>query len=476
MYFNKASSVFRAIEDIAATASKKEKEAILKAAGTASPLFMKVVTYAYDPFRIYGIGKTNVPKKRPAMPAGANTLDESVAWTALDKLAAGQVTGDAARILVQNMVDLLDEPSSELFRRILMGDMRAGFTDGTINRVFKGTIAEFPYMRCSLPDKSNMDKWDWSVGIIIQEKADGMFTNVNLRDDGFLTLTTRQGTPIPMDKLPELVAAIHGTLKLGTQSHGELTVYEDSKVMKREEGNGVLNHICAGGAPAVNQRVVLELWDQIPLSAVAPKGKHTVGYKQRLTGLIKQLAGSHPTHLLSNGLVRVIPTKIVKSLVEAKKWCAALQRAGKEGLVAKHPEAIWFDGTSKDQVKFKLEVVVDLEVEAILPGDIGSKNEGRAGRLLMKTSDGLLKVNVAVKNEAMRDACDATPEKFIGGVMPVKSNGVMEPGDSNPLHSLFLPRFVEVEPRIDKSVADTLEQVQDQFRNAVEGEELAVAA
>jgi len=464
MYFNKAASVYRAIEDIAATSSKKEKEAILKAAGTAAPLFMKVVTYAYDPFRVYGIGKEVVPKKTPGIAPGANTLEEPWAWNCLDCLAQGTLSGDAARTEVQKWVDMLDEPSSELFRRILMGDMRAGFTDGTINRVFPGTIAEFPYMRCTLPKKSNMPLWDWLVGIIVQEKADAMFTNTNVRDDGYVTVTTRAGTPIPLDNLPDLLAAIRRNLRLGTQTHGELCVYQDGQLMNREDGNGVLNHVASGGALAENQTVLLQVWDQIPLSSVKPKGKDTTPYKQRLASLIRQVSAG------GAGAVKVIPTKMCRTKGEAWDYYRDLLRRGREGVVCKHPDSIWQDTSTgnKDVVKLKLEVDVDLEVEEILPGDVGSKNEGRPGRIKMRSSDGQLVVNVAVKNEKMRDELEKDPNSWLSKIMPVRANSIMLPGDSNPLHSLFLPRFAEAKPRIDKSVADSLEQVQDQFKNAVE--------
>lgn len=115
----------------------------------------------------------------------------------------------------------------------------------------------------------------------------------------------------------------------------------------------------------------------------------------------------------------------------------------------------------------KLEVDVDLVVKEILPGNEGTKNEGRAGRVRMETSDGLLVVNVAVKNEAMRDVMDESPEEFIGKIMVVRANSVMEPVEDGQPYSLFLPRFVELCPREDKREADSLDRVRAQFEAAV---------
>lgn len=462
MYYNTPKSVFELIEAIAATSSKKEKEALVKT-GMGLPLFVKVVTAAYDPFQVFGIGKEAVPKKSEGIAPGANTLLEPAPWNFLAALSTRALTGDAAREKVQMWIDMLDEPSAELFRRILMKDMRAGFTDGTLNRVAPGTIAEFPYMRCTLPDKSNMDKWDWSVGIITQEKADGMFTNVN-RDKGQAWLTTRAGTPIPLDYLPGLKAAILRHLPEGHQCHGELTVWRNDQLLPREEGNGMLNSVLQGGTLEVGCDILLQVWDAIPFDAVKPKGRYTMPYKQRLANLLRAVAAG------PGGPVRVIPTKIVKSKAEAFAYYKDLLRIGREGVICKHPMSEWVDTSSgnKDVVKLKLEVDVDLAVEQILPGDIGSKNEGKPGRLVMRTSDGKLKVNVAVKNEAMRKALQEKPEDFLNRIMPVRANSIMVPSESNELHSLFLPRFVEAAPRADKFEADCLQRVQDQFRNAVE--------
>ena len=95
-------------------------------------------------------------------------------------------------------------------------------------------------------------------------------------------------------------------------------------------------------------------------------------------------------------------------------------------------------------------------------GRDNAKNAGRAGSLKCVTSDGLLEVDVAIKGEKMRDAVDANPDEWIGKIMPVTANLVLKPSDSNPLHSLFLPRFAESDYRRDKSVADSLRRVFDQ--------------
>ena len=57
-------------------------------------------------------------------------------------------------------------------------------------------------MRCSLPTQVNLKDLEWSVGVFAQEKADGMFVNINVFPDG-VKLLSRQGTEIPIEKQPK---------------------------------------------------------------------------------------------------------------------------------------------------------------------------------------------------------------------------------------------------------------------------------
>lgn len=458
--FNTGKSVFAAIQAIAATSSKLEKETLVKAAGSSSSLFMKAVTYCYCPFKNYGI--SNATQKTPNMGPGGNTLEEPMVWKCLDDLISRDLSGNAARVKVQNMVDLLDDASAEVFRRIINKDMRAGFTGGTINRVFKGTLAEFPYMRCSLPAKSNMGKWDWGVGIIVQEKADGMFANVNKDGSGFVWITSRAGSLFPANCLG-IEQDILKTLLEGTQTHGELTVFENGVLCPRQIGNGILNSLLSGGSLETNQKVVFEAWDQIPLDAVVPGGKHKHPYKLRLASLARQAIAAQRSGIVS---VKVIPTRIVKSRADAYAYYRELLKKGKEGIVCKHPEAIWSDNTSKDQVKLKLEFTVELRIDGFIEGAPGTKTEATFGSLLCKSECGMLRVGVSGITDKLREEIHSNRKDWLSEIISVKANDIMNPDPSSDIYSLFLPRFVE--HRKDKVVADSLEQIQFQREAALE--------
>jgi len=446
--------IFDLVESIANTSGKNDKISMLKAVAGCD-LLKRVLQAAYNPLISYGI--RNMPQRIPTPSEDGCEFGEST-WALINNMATRKLTGDAMRAAVEYEFNCLSVKSAELLKRVILKDMRAGFSEETCNKVWPGLVPEFPYQRCSLPKDAKPAEWDaWEQGHISQEKADGMFANVDHEDNGAVFIYSRQGTMFPMEKFESLASAVQNTLDAGMQNHGEMLVTRGGVVLPRQEGNGILNSVLKGGDFSPDEVPIFMVWDQIPLTAVKPKGKHARAYVDRLRDLIRQLGAGN-----KSGYVQLIPTRIVKSLKEAYAHAAEIMLRGGEGTILKYRNAIWKDSTSKEQVKLKLEFTVDLQIEGVVLGRDNAKNAGRAGSLKCVTSDGLLEVDVAIKGEKMRDAVDANPDEWIGKIMPVTANLVLKPSDSNPLHSLFLPRFAESDYRRDKSVADSLRRVFDQ--------------
>jgi DNA ligase-1 len=454
--------IYDLIEQVAATPGKNDKIALLKTHAEDDDLRL-VMAAAYDPLVSYGIRK--IPE-RDAMHGGGKEMDGR-SWRIIKEMAARELTGNAMIGQLQIELDRLTFKSAELFKRILLKDMRAGFDEGTVAKVWPGLVKSFPYMRCCLPKDADMENWPWEEGHISQEKADSMFANINHEAGGNVFLYSRQGSMFPMEKFESLAAAVRTSLQAGTQTHGELLVLRGGAVLPREVGVGVLNSVLKGGDFAPDERPILLVWDQIPLDEVKSKGKYEEPYSARLTGLINQLRRNQ------SGVVQLVPTRIVKSLADAYKHYGELLAKGKEGTIIKHRHAIWKDGTSREQVKLKLEMELDLEVLAVVPGNANTKNEGRAGSLTCGTKDRQLIVDVAIKGEVMRDSVDANEADWIGVIMPVTANMIMRPSESNTRHSLFLPRFSQSTPRTDKSEADTLARCLAIEEAAKQGKKLA---
>ena len=451
-----SAALFFLIERVACASAKSAKVALL-CEHSADEDLKRVLAATYSPLKTYGIAQRPAP---PALEREGGRFEEST-WGLLGALERRELTGNAARQGLAAEMARLDGASAELLWRIVAKDLRAGFSANTVGKVFPGLLPEYPYMRCSLPKKSNLAQFDWAAGVFSQKKANGLFANVNLLDSGAVTLVSRSGSEFPAEAFTELAAFVAGRFERGFQHHGELLVVEEGRVLAREIGNGILNGVLQGGQFGPGQTPLYEVWDRIPLSAVVKKGSYAVPYRERLEALDEMLREAGERDPL-----RLIDTRIVNSLKDAYAHYAELVATGEEGTILKSPNLIWRDGTSKDAVKLKVEASCDLKIVGIVPGRPGTRTEGRAGSLACESECGKLRVDVTVKNESMRDAVDADPQSWIGRIVPVLFNEVMRPGPNNPVHSLFLPRLEEAGYRSDKSVADDLERVIEQFEAA----------
>jgi len=449
-------SIFVLIERVGAESAKSAKLALLSEHAGDGDL-KRVLEATYSPLKTYGIAQRPVG----ADPGRVGVAFDATTWSLLGQLERRELTGNGARTALAGEMARLDGLSAELLWRIVAKDLRAGFSANTTGKVFPGLLPEYPYMRCSLPKKSNLAKFDWAGGVFSQKKDNGLFANVNLLDSGAVTLVSRSGGEFPVEAFAQLAAFVAGRFERGFQHHGELLVVEEGRILPREIGNGILNGVLQGGQFGPGQAPLYEAWDRIPLSAVVRKGSYAVPYRERLEAfdeLLREADDDDP--------VRLIDTRICNSLKDAYAHYTELVAAGEEGTILKCPALIWRDGASKDAVKLKVEASCDLKIVAIMPGRAGTRTEGRAGSLACESECGKLRVDVTVKNETMRDAVDADPQSWIGRIVPVLFNEVMRPGPNNPLHSLFLPRLEEASYRVDKSIADDLERVLEQFEAA----------
>lgn len=458
--------IMQAIDEIAGTSGKNDKQALLKKYMEDHD-FQTVINLALNPFVTFG--------QRPARHTGfsGTFVWGNSTFALLVGLQDRTLTGDAAKAAIATEFAKLDEKSAELLWRVINKDLKAGFGESSVNKVKKDFIPCFPYMRCSLPKDSNLDQWPFSTGVISQIKADGMFFNGNI-DKTFVNFTSRQGQPFPsspsFDRLAEnFRIAFQGLLtedfEHGAQTHGELLVEDpDGKVLPREIGNGMLNKLIQGTELQPGYKLTALLWDVIPMTSVVKKGKYEVPYLNRLRMLNSAVGMLHAKR--EESLIAVIETRVVRSYEEAMDHYMDARRRKLEGTIVKKPSMHWKDGTSKDQVKLKQEVPVELEVFGFEEGKPGAKTCLTFGALKCRTLCGQLEVDVGTgfSDELRREIHEAR-EEWVGAIITVKGNEIMVNKDGKKKHSIFLPVYVE--RRLDKSQADTYEQVVAQYEAAV---------
>lgn len=156
-------STYKILQDLAATRSRNEKEAILQAQSENTELkaFFKL---ALDPF-------INFFQKKPFThkPNKNTTSNLSNAMAFLNtRISTRLVTGNAAIDEINTVLSTLSKDDAKCLMMILQKDPRAGLGISTVNKVWNGLIQEFPCLLATAWDDKLAAKLPWAAGVISQ--------------------------------------------------------------------------------------------------------------------------------------------------------------------------------------------------------------------------------------------------------------------------------------------------------------------
>lgn len=454
--------VFEILEQLRATSSSKEKMNILLS-NRGNDNLKQYLRLTYEP-RINFYVKAVDPYLAPLYTSSMFDIDpiefdQCFMRAVYETIAKRAKTGGAARRWLAEKYHQLDSVGQELLKLLIQRDVKCGISFTTINKVWPGLVTAVPYMRCSLLKEVDLDSWPWERGVYSQIKADGMFANISHHFNA-VTIESRAGSPFPVEFFPDLVQDIKNLIPQGQQLHGELLVKKSGQILPREVGNGMFNSALQGTPLEADCVPIFQAWDMIPITEAFSKNEYKVPYEERLQELVMCL-------IFDSKALHIIEMEKVNSLNQAYDHYKKARQRGLEGTVIKHPDGIWEDRTSKNQVKLKLEFNVDLLVVGFNAADPKSKNASTFGSLLCQTSDGLLEVGVTgLKDDVRQSLWDRRDSIINNLVIEVCSNGIMAPTVTGGKYSLFLPRFGAERP--DKKVADSLERVQQIQKSTIE--------
>ena len=271
-----------------------------------------------------------------------------------------------------------------------------------------------------------------------QTKMDGM-RGVIVKRDGRVVVFSRNGNT--MTKLDKHFEAILSGID-NVVIDGELTVVDsDGKLLDRKTGNGILNKtVVETVSDEEVARVRFTAWDLIDVCDF-DKGI------DRRTG-VERLARLRA--IPANPLFKVVETFEIANLEEAQELFKEQLAKGEEGIILKNNDHPWEDKRSKQCVKMKEVIEMDLKIVGFAEGT--GKASGMTGAIQVENKDGSIKTSVGTGlDDATRKDIWARQEELIGTIITVKCNGVIsrKGADSK---SLFLPVFVEL--RLDKTESD----------------------
>ena len=430
-------SIHDIIEEINLSNGSNHKISVLKKYKPNTTL-QRILKMTYDKvvYRYY-LTMNHWHKKMGPNPFGSNpnptkTLDEALDFLE-SKLSNRVLTGHDAILALDTIFNSLGDQDRELVVKMINRDLRINCGRTQINKVFGDLITKPVYMRCGV--FSAKTRKDINFPAILQLKADGTYREMQVLDSKveFLSRSGEQYEYTFGSEFEDL-----------PQGHytGEFIV---EGTENRAESNGLLN----SDNPPMD-RIVYQVWDYITAEEyqnALKKVKNTTPYETRLKRLAEIVSAKGFKQL------QLIESHEVADLEQAFEKVVVWMNDGLEGGVMKDKSGVYKDGTSKHQLKMKLEMSLEVRITGFKEGTIGTKREATFGAMTFETDDGMIKGAVSGFTDAQLEEINKDRESYIGKIMTVGCNDITK-GRDNDYYALSHPWFDEV--RNDKNETDTL--------------------
>lgn len=423
--------ILEILEKLRNTSSTKEKFNILLSHKDNKDL-EKVLKYTYDKVDFtYGVTPTTV------LDFDSNEYSDKEMFEVLDILNRREVTGHKALALAKNFYVSCDKTIKDLFLKILDRDLKIGVNEKTLNKVFKGIVPKPHYERCDILNEKTLKKFTFPG--FIQLKCDGTYREAYVHN-GIVELKTRSGESYKNPVLEEILKTLPDGYYLGEFTLGKA----DNPDANRAEGNGNIN----SDNPDFNN-IHYTIWDYLTEDEYTLKDSKR-GYDERFESLTKTL------ETLNSSLVHVVPSLRVNNIKDALNVTSEWMNKGLEGGVLKSSKMKFKNGTSKEQLKIKLKVDVEVRCTGFLEGTKGTKYEGKNKVITFENDEGTIKGQCSGMTDSMVDEVTKNPEKYIGKVLSVQFNDLTK-AEGHEFYALSHPRFAEWRD-CDKDETDNLEK------------------
>jgi DNA ligase 1 len=423
-------SVISSLED---HPSRLNKEAIIQAQAEAGNReFFEGLRLCYDAMITFGLKQ--IPEKKDEDGVG---LD----WDSFSLIITGFVnrsfTGNLARDTVANMMKTATKAEwNGWYRRILIKDMRAGFSENTVNKVVEKQYPQYaiPVFSCQLAHDSANHEEKVIGKKIIEVKLDGVRVITIVYPDGRVDQFSRNGKELvnfPHVKAQFEAVAAEGGISQPTVFDGEIMSGSFQDLMKQIHRK----------SSAQANDAVLNLFDIIPLEDFET-GVYARTQSER-SMLLKVWHGTWEDKIPN---ITVVAQETVDLDTEAgqtryKEINALAIKGGYEGIMLKDADAGYKCKRSVAWLKLKPFIEVSLEVIDVEEGT--GKNIGRLGAIVCQgVDDGkTIQVNVGSGfSDSDRDSYWISRDSLLGQIVEVRADAVTQNQDGS--YSLRFPRFL----------------------------------
>ena len=420
------------IQELESDNSRLAKEAIIlrEAEANNNELF-EGLRLCYDPMITFGVKK---------VPTHGGPDGQGLPWAAFKELALGlsrrDFTGHAARDAIELALSAATKDQwNGWYRRILIKDMRAGFSETTVNKmVAKADKKEYtvPLFECMLAHDGAKHEKKITGKKLLEPKLDGVrvVTVINAQNKT-ATMYSRNGKLL--ENFSHITSAIEANIDQFERSlvlDGEMVSSSFQALMKQVHRKSDVQ----------SEDARLMLFDILPVSEFQ-RGESVMGQGRRS----KLLRSMKPTFDLI-GSIDIIPQIEVDldsyvGELEFKQYNKDAIEAGFEGIMIKDLDAPYECKRSASWLKMKPFIEVSLAVTEVEEGT--GRNEGKLGALVCEGEDDGHQIRVNVGSgfsDSNRDEFWGNREGVVGQIVEVRADAITQNQDGT--YSLRFPRFL----------------------------------
>ena len=429
------------IHELQESDSRLHKERVLEKALMASQLgsadaqaFLFNCYQAYNPFYTFHVKQ--VPE---VLGHTGRDNDWPRFWALLESLRTRSVTGNAARMAIDNCAEHFDDDEwNTVCRRVIMKDLRCGISEKTINKVVGRTDWAIPVFSCQLAQDSTDRPAKLTGAKRLEAKLDGVRVLAVVQGMN-VSLFSRNGKEfhnfpdIARDIMKHRAAFQHGLASGGRfVLDGEVMGESFQKLMKQAHRKSDVN--TAG--------MVYNIFDIMPLDDFQ-RGYWNAQQHKRFD-ILDSARGRLPNDgecslKIVTGIDVDLNTAEGHDIMQRyAEDCVAL---GYEGIMIKDLGSPYVCKRSDSWMKWKPTISVDLEIVGFEEGT--GRNQNRLGAIICEGEDNgrRIRVNVGTGlSDADRDEYWTARSDLLGHLVEIQADAVTQNQDGS--YSLRFPRFL----------------------------------
>ena len=347
---------------IKAAESTTKKEPKVQALSLLDDIGQRLVHEALNPYRVFGVKKYPKPKAYAAEDGSITPFLDL-----MDDLHERELTGNAARDKITAVLSSFTEDTATYLARVLNKDLKAGFSETTVNKIFAGLVPVFDVMLASKVDA----KYKWPFPIQAEYKMDGTRL-IAITENGITSYFSRSGKPSDFcnglfdEELADLEKYVGQPIVVDGEALGDnFTETLNAKSSDNDAAKAKLRFFAF-------DYMTLDEW----------KAQQGTKVQKTRTAELKNM-------IEIRGYKKIVKSKtlLCHNMDEVTAFYRQALDDHFEGLILKDPEALYEWGRSKAWYKWKPVFDFDLKVVGIYEGREGTKNEGRMGGFELEGTD-----------------------------------------------------------------------------------------